>query len=431
MALHRLRFAGALFVALTLAAAGTVRGQESIAWWHSLSPDAIAAYQPVLDQFQSETRIRVEPRFVAPSRLFDELSVAQALGSPPDIVSVASHTGEPLAERGAFVDLSARIQADPDFADFFPAALLLWRTAGGSHYAVPVELDVPALYFNATTFSSRGVPPPTDIGWEEWFHLAITLTEDRDSDGRFEAYGLSDWWFHWTSLIWANGGTIFGPDGRLALDAPAAREAIDYYKRFVTARLLPLPADARRLGFAHPGELFKAGRVAMAPAGRWMPEHWVYDPWMGEDAFEIGVTPLPKSPRGQRAAPLTGNALAVPTGSAKLAAAWALIKKLTSPEALAAQPMLGIPARISVAGERLTQPGPAASEWRVFVGALGYARPFPQGVDWWEGTEATLMAGLERYLRDELSFEEALASLSAKLFLADETPFEGPAGGIF
>lgn len=438
MTLHRLRIAGVLLFALVLLATSGARGQESLVWWHALGPDAIEAYQPVIDAFERETRIRVELRFVAPSRLFDELSIAQALGSPPDVVSLASHAGEPLAERGAFVDLSARILADPDFADFFPAALELWRTARGAHYAVPVELDVPALYFNATTFSSRGVPPPTDIGWEEWFDLAVALSEDWDLDGRFEAYGLTDWWFHWASLIWANGGAIFAPEGGLALDSPAAREAIDFYKRFVAAGLLPTLADAQRLGYAHPGELFKAGRIAMAPAGRWMPEHWVYDPWKGENAFEVGVTPLPKAPSGQRAAPLTGSALAIPTGSPRLAAAWALVKRLTSQEAFAALPSRGIPARISVAGELLMQPGPAGSEWRVLVGALGYARPFPQGVDWWEGTEAAILAALEGYLRDEVAFEEALAGLEAKLFPGVERPGrQGPrqpdpgAGGPF
>lgn len=415
MAIRPLRIAGAFVAALSLLVSGAARGQERIAWWHSLPPGAIAAYQPLIDQFQQETGIRVELRFVAPSRLYDELSVAQVLGSPPDVVSVASHAGEPLAERGAFVDLTARIQADPDFVDFFPAGLLLWRTAAGSHYAVPVELEVPALYYNAEAFASRGVSAPSDIGWDEWYELAVALSEDQDLDGRLDTYGLSGWWFHPASLVWANGGEIFSFSGAIALGSPAAREALSFYKRFYEEGLLPQISDAKRLGFAHPGELFKAGRVAMAPAGPWMPQVWVYDPWTGVDAFEIGVAPLPRSFVGQRTAPLTGNALAIPTGTPKIAAAWAFIKRLTSPEALAAQPLTGVPARITVAGERLTQPGPAVSHWRVFTGALAYARPFPQGVDWWEGTGAAVTSALERYLRGELSFEAALEWLSARL----------------
>ena len=409
------RLTVALLAALFLLAAGSAFAQERLVWWHSLSDEAILAYQPVLDGFQSDTGLRVELRFVAPSRLFDELSVAQALGVPPDVVSVAAHTGEPLAERGAFVDLTARILADPDFVDFFPAGLQLWRTAKGARYAVPVELDVPALYYNASAFASHGIAAPGDIDWEEWRSLTLDLSEDRDLDGRLDAYGLTDWWFEWISLIWANGGEIFSPSGAIALGSRAAREAVDYYRGFVTAGLIPGVADARRLGYAHPGELFKAGLVAMAPAGRWMPLHWVYDPWTGMDAFETGVAPLPRSRSGGRAAPLLGTGLAIPTGTPNVAAAWALIKRLTSAEALAAQPLVGLPARISVAGELLARGGPSASEWQVFVGALAYARPFPQGVDWWEGTGAAVTGALERYARGELTYDGALAELTLRL----------------
>jgi len=409
------RLTGALLAALFLLAAGVAFAQERLVWWHSLPDEAIQAYQPILDRFEGDTGLHVELRFVAPSRLFDELSVAQALGVPPDVVSVAAHAGEPLAERGAFVDLTARVLADPDFVDFFPAGLQLWRTARGSRYAVPVELDVPALYYNVAAFASRGIPVPGDLDWDEWRSLALDLSEDRDLDGRLDAYGLTDWWFEWISLIWANGGEIFSPSGAIALDSRAAREAVDYYRSFAASGLLPGVADARRLGYAHPGELFKAGLVAMAPAGRWMPLHWVYDPWTGTDAFEIGVAPLPRARSGGRAAPLLGSGLAIPTGSPNVAAAWALIKRLTSPEALAAQPFLGIPARISVAGELLAQSEPAAAEWQVFVGALAYARPFPQGVDWWEGTGAAVTGALERYARGELSYDAVLAELMLRL----------------
>lgn len=409
------RLAAAAVAALFLLAAAAAGAQERLVWWHSLPDEALAAYRPFLDGFQRDTGIAVELRFVAPSRLFDELSVAQALGVPPDVVSVAAHAGEPLAERGAFVDLAARILADPDFVDFFPAGLQLWRTARGSHYAVPVDLDVQALYYNHAAFASRGIAVPSDIDWEEWRSLAFDLSEDRDLDGALDAYGLTDWWFEWISLVWANGGEVFGPSGAIALSSRAAREAIDYYRSLVASGLLPGVADARRLGYAHPGELFKAGRVAMAPAGRWMPRHWAYDPWSGTRLFEIGVAPLPRARSGGRASPLFGTGLAIPTGSQRVAAAWALIKRLISPEALAAQEFLGVPARISVAGEGIARSESGASEWQVFIGALAYARPFPQGVDWWEGTGAAVMDALGRYARGEISYDGALAELTLRL----------------
>jgi|GEM_PF-2076166 len=401
-ALAPLAIASLLFASFP-AAAGT------ITWWHWYPPEAWASYAPLVADFERETGIDVEPQYVGWSTMKDKLLIAIVGGIYPDVVTVSSRWADGLAEQGAFVRIDSWIGSEAQ--GFFPVALELWRTAGGTQYALPLDLDVPALFFNREMFAARGIADPGDLGWEEWFDLTRRLARDRDGDGDLDEFGLTTWWYPWITLVWANGGTIVQPGGTgLGLGAPDAREAIEFYRRLHDEGPIPQVRDANRLGAADPAELWKRGEVGMAPAGAWMPRYHLTDPESAEGAFrfDFGVTELPKGTTGLRAAPAEGSGIAVVRGTPHEDAAWLFAQYVASEPFMSrvAERLEGFPAHIDAARDVLARSG-----GEPFVRAVGYARPFPKGVDWWGSLSPIVMRELGRYLEGSTGLDAAIENI--------------------
>jgi len=388
---------------------------ESITWWHWYPPEIWVTYEPLIEEFEAATGIDVQTQYFGWSRMHEKLVIGMAGGIFPDVITVSSRWADTLAMRESFRDL-AELEEPATFEalrrTFFPVALELWQTVDGKQYALPLDLDVPLLFYNAEIFNESGTPPPATLDWDSWFDLTRRLGRDVDGDELLDLFGLTTWWYPWITLVWTNGGTLVNADRTgLALGEPLARDAIEYYRRLKNEGPIPGSADALRLGTLDPSGLWKEGRVGMAPAGAWMPRyHLTTDGDPGSYVFEYGMTHLPSGPTGIRAASAEGSGLAVVNGSTQQDAAWRLVSYVASEEFTrrVASQLEGFPAVISVARDTFMESG---EDGQILMEVVDYARPFPKGVQWWERLYPTVQLELGRYIEGIGSLQGAIENI--------------------
>ena len=407
----------AVFLLAVLLGVAPVAAQTIVVWdWEP--PEVMEKYRPMIERFQQETGIRVEYQQVPWAEMKDKTAVAIAGGAPPDLVRISSRWGDTLAEQGLFTDLRPyleRFEGQYKFSDFFPASVNLWTAVDGSVYALGNDLDIVALFFNRELFEAQGLEEPYAYDWNQWYDAARKLTRDTDGDGTVDQFGMTNWWFHWHSLVWANGGSTFRDDRTThALGSPQAREALEFYRRFFQDRLMPAMADSQALGYPHPAAHWKAGRIGMAPAGAWMPNYWVWDQQAGAYAFDFDVAHMPVSPAGQRATTLEGSGYGIPVNAANKDAAFRFLAFITSQEWQMTYALTGFPSRRTAAEAAFAQPGEPRNK-AIWVEVTGYARPFPKGVDWWGRTAAIINRHMSQFFAGNVSLEQALTAADEEL----------------
>lgn len=263
-------------------------------------------------------------------------------GAPPDCINQDRFSIGGWAARGAFLSLDQLIERDRDDADgvrpedFYPAC---WDEVvyEGKAYAVPINTDCRALYYNEDLLKQAGYvdsegnarPPRT---WAELKEYAIRLTE-RDPDGKIIRIGfIPNYGNSWLYLYaWQNGGEFMSPDGRTCtLDAPENVAALawvtDVYDALGGAEEVNGFAESFQTGELDP---FVIGKVALVTNGNWYLEAIArYKPDM-----HFGVVPVPV-PEGREHLTWSGGfSWAIPKGAAHVEEAWKLVKWMNSMEA--------------------------------------------------------------------------------------------------
>jgi len=227
--------------------------------------------------------------------------------------------------------IAADRQSNADFMAQFWPALKLNATEGGHVYGVPFQNSTPLMYYSVDAFKDAGLdpdhPPAT---WQEWTDALRKLTK-RDGD-KTVRYGLMmpgtyDYLGWLTSaLTMSNGGQYYNPDwgGEVYYTAPSTLGAVRFLDALVHQwKVMPEGVtDANAVTTA-----FFQGRTAMMLLSTGS-LGFVRDNM--KTPYKVAF--LPHSI--VNAAPIGGASLIVPKGNSpeRRAAAWVLIKWLTSPE---------------------------------------------------------------------------------------------------
>lgn len=276
-------------------------------------------------------------------------------GAPPDVIYYDRVAVAEWAARGAFLRLDPFLARDlaqhnPDAiraGDYFPAAWeeVTYRDPANGRagvYAIPGDLENRALLYNKDLLRRAGIvdaqgqaaPPRT---WEQLETMAARLTEF-DRFGHISRIGFLPAYGTTTPTLylygWMNGGTFLSPDGRTAtLDQPRIVGALTW----LTGLYDRLGGVRNVFGFQFGQEQaaldpFVTDRVAMKiDYYSVIPNDLVT---YGKN-LDYGVAPLPMPAQELAAgrAPVnmvTGWGYAVPADARHPAAAWALIRFLSS-----------------------------------------------------------------------------------------------------
>ena len=250
---------------------------------------------------------KVTVEFEAPAQFLPALLAQIAGGDAVDVAYTAIGNFRGLAKQGGLVELDPFIARDIKRPDYYEYSLESVRF-NNKYYAFPYDGGTWALAYNKQMFDRAQIKYPDDTWtWETYANTAARLTQDqggrRSGDSGFDPSQISQYGSapalreHWWYWIWSNGSEVLSQDRKKAvLDSPAALNTLQWIADLNSRRvIMPTPAFPEADMAAINGDAgFTAGRVAMAPHGRWrVPEI------RRLAKFEWDVAPMPKGSAGR------------------------------------------------------------------------------------------------------------------------------------
>jgi multiple sugar transport system substrate-binding protein len=175
-------------------------------------------------------------------------------------------------------------------ANFYPTAVNDFTGSDNNIFAIPLEIDGLALFYNKQLLTEAGVQePPSD--WDSIISTAKQLTK-KDSAGNIEqagiALGTSNNIMHSSDIIalllLQNGIDVYQPaTGEISISSTRGVAALEFYTEFVTKHETwspDLPTDL---------EMFFSGKLAMMVAPSWRS----FDILNANTQLEFGLAPTP------------------------------------------------------------------------------------------------------------------------------------------
>ncbi|GHV94565.1 sugar-binding protein [Spirochaetia bacterium] len=202
-----------------------------------------------------------------------------------------------IYSQGAYLDLTAALNADPAWKGIFPNTVLNHNSRGGKIVALPNEGQLVGYYYNRELFNKAGISAPPKT-WQEFFDVCaklkaagITPLSMQTGDNAFVA-----------QLFLSEMIASSGSEGLAYMNSADFHD--DYNKPFVIDALNQLQRiwkegyttrDSIGGMYEHAANNFISGRTAMIANGTWMIGSFV-DPNMGgsqefADKVEIALYP--------------------------------------------------------------------------------------------------------------------------------------------
>lgn len=187
-------------------------------------------------EFGERRGIEVEYVVVPPNNLKSRLFAAIEAKNPPDIVVTDDFLARQFAGMNQLADMSEVIDSLP----FTQAGLTIAYSEGGN-YAVPLAILAPGLYLRKDKWDAAGLPYPTT--WEE-LRAHARIINDPEHDFYALGYpmgasGGGDAESFVRSVILSFGGVPIDAQGRVSVNTPETRSALEYIASLYTEKLCP------------------------------------------------------------------------------------------------------------------------------------------------------------------------------------------------
>lgn len=385
-------------------------------------PPEQAAFLSVIDGFHETSPalngrpIRVESvALPSQSDYLTRLTTDFAAGAPPDVSLFNYRRMTQYVNRGALEVLDSRARASSlvNLDGFYPAALDAFRDGSGQVVCLPQNISSQVVYYNKEMFDAAGLGyPQPGWSWEDFRRTAIALTlPDNDGDGEPDQHGLGlePQLIRMAPFIWQNGGELVDDPAaptRLALDTPAAREALAFVMALAQVDEV-VPNRTAEAVQSH-RDRFYTGNVAMYIDSRRIV------PSLRELAnFDWDVAPLPVG--RQAASVLHSDGYCLAAASQVKDAAWLFIEYALSAEGQTRAARLGrtVPSLRSVAeSPAFLDPSQPPASARVWLDIAPDLRVLPK-VENWATIERTAAIELEQLYLGAQGLEETIANIQA------------------
>ena len=312
-----------------------------LTYWGLWEPASVM--QGVIADYEKENpNVKVNYQMQSPKGYRTRLQSAITGGTGPDIARI-HNTWLPM--------LGSLLSPAPpgliSASDYYPV-VTSDLVQGGNLYAVPLEIDGLALYYNVDILKEQGAEPPTD--WNSFRKLAFDLTKRSVETGIVEragaAMGTTSNVDHWSDIL---GLLILQNSGNPAKPSQAAvQDALTFYTIFSTT---DKSWDASQPNSTY---AFATGTLAMMLAPSWhVAEIEAINP-----TLNFAVAPAPKL-SGTNVSWATYWAEAVPASGENTEAAWEFLAYLSSDETL--KKLYTTQTQIRTLGEPYPKPALASS----------------------------------------------------------------------
>jgi multiple sugar transport system substrate-binding protein len=341
----------------------------------------VAGYRELVDAFaEVEPDIDVVLSPVATQDdLMARLTTSFAGGNPPDVFLLNFRRYGQFAAQGAIEEVQPYLDASEvlDEADYYEAPLEAFRFDGERLTCMPQNLSSLVVYYNRDLFEAAGLPLPAEgWTWDDMVAAAEALT-----DGETYGLGVRPQLIRLAPFVWSNGGELVDDEEaptRLALDEPAAREALD---RFLDLSLVHgvVPPDAEEQSEDSESR-FLRGRLGLYLSSR------VAVPTLRTiEGFRWDVAPLPVAPGGEPVSILHSDAYCLGAGAGQPERAWRFVEFAAGPEGQRILAASGrtVPSRRDVATSPVfLEPEEPPASSQVFLDAEPILRSTPRTATW-------------------------------------------------
>ncbi|MEX1181253.1 MAG: sugar ABC transporter substrate-binding protein [Cucumibacter sp.] len=379
--------------------------QTTVSLWSIDNPEGNSAAIALTNEFNAQnTDIQIEYRQLPFDDLTSEALRAFATGQAPDIIALDNPDFALFSSRGAFLDITERVEASDVVAwdDYYPgpAASTMWD---GRIYGVPKATNTIALFYNKDMFRAAGLDPENPPAtWDELLNAARALNDPANN-----VYGITisarageEGTFQFLPWIQMAGGSFSN------VNVPGAVRALDIWKTFLEEGLAS--QDILSQGQWDSTGTFNSGNAAMAISGPWELDR------MASDAqFDWGVTLLPVPEAGAPRSSAMGDFnWAIFATSQHPDEAFKVIEYFVSQDGRLFTDFANIPAR---SGFELVAEDPKKTEaLQVFLDQLQYAQPRGPHPEWAQISKAIYDA-MQAALTGQLSSQEALDQAQATI----------------
>lgn len=376
----------------------TPRDPHEVVYWTSDTGDiSIRAENAIVAAF-NKANPDLHVKLVAmPGGTTDVTSLLTAVrgGTGPDVFYIDRFTVSQQAAIGLLQDLTPYMQKNGgDISkDFLPFA---WDETvyRGHSYALPLNTDARALFYNKDAFRAAGIDPSI----MDASHGPITIAQLEDiafkinklnSRGTFDRIGFVPWYDQAYHTTWGIdfGAKFFDPKTcQITPTEPAMERALQFTADWAN-RLTRQQVDTFFATFqpdnAPPSQnSFYSGNLAMTVSGNWMiPSLQEYAP-----KTHYGITYIPVEKAGDKPSTWSGGfALTIPTGAHNPDGAYRFMKYMSGPEGqrIYTQITGGLPTWSSLLNEKDLFPG----NMEFFAKILQFSRsrvPLPVGSQLWD-----------------------------------------------
>lgn len=213
---------------------------------------------------------------------YQKITTDLMAGAAADLIYVGTRWIPAFAALGGLEPLDG--MASEEKLGMFPDGLLQGQYFGDTLYALPIAFSTKVLYYRTDLIDAA----PTT--WQELLDAAVRVTEETD------LYGIGipgaahvGTVQQFQNFLYQAGGSFFDDDGHVALETPAAREALAFYTGLYTEHgVTPNPIEFNREELP---TLFGNGRVAMIINGPWARTISGAEPDDAETPYATAVLP--------------------------------------------------------------------------------------------------------------------------------------------
>jgi multiple sugar transport system substrate-binding protein len=280
--------------------------------------------------------VTVVPDYTTYSKLNEKLTTSIASGRPYDVMLMGVGWIPPFAAKGVLADLG---EDQAQLTSLYDKRVVDPGIYDGKVYALPIMLDTRYGIYRKDLFAAAGLTAPPK-NFDELREYGRKLTV-RDSSGKLTRAGLDilsiDLRQGFETFLWANGGDLFTPDGKVAFNSEKGVGALQLMADVIRAD------KSEDIGFTEAGAAtgvpLVQGRAAMMLGhnNTWLELEKNAPELIKDD--KIGFFTI----ANERPAIFQGGTIATVSAKSKqLPAAKALVKYLSSAEpALAANEQRG------------------------------------------------------------------------------------------
>lgn len=225
--------------------------------------EAVAAYNAQSDLYEVEAVSTPDSQ---------KIMVAIQAGTGPDITDDFTNNIGSYASKGIMMPLDDKIaEVGADLSDFVPSTLEACRYEG-KLYALPVGMNLMALFYNKDLLAEAGYTEPPKT-MEELYQMAVDTTKVND-DGTIDVLGFPDFpsVYYMDNFAAALGGGWYDENGKPASpdnegNLMALQYAVKYREQFGVDNVAKFGSAGKYLD---PTDPFLAGKETFRVDGNWL-----------------------------------------------------------------------------------------------------------------------------------------------------------------